>query len=57
VTVAVGVAVLSTALGVAAWAGRDALASPTSRVAAVVGDAAPPDDIELTGMQAATAAA
>jgi hypothetical protein len=55
VMVGVGVAALSTIVGVAAWAGRDALASPTSREAVVVGDAAPP--VKLAGMQAATAAA
>ncbi|HJX67745.1 MAG TPA: hypothetical protein VJ258_03345 [Candidatus Limnocylindrales bacterium] len=57
VMVGVGVAALSTPVGVAAWAGPDALASPTSREAVVVADAAPPEDTELTGMQAATAAA
>jgi uncharacterized lipoprotein NlpE involved in copper resistance len=53
--VGVGVAVLSTTVGVAA--GRDGLASATSRDAVVVEEAAPPDDVELAGMQAATAAA
>jgi hypothetical protein len=55
--VGVGVAALSTPVGVAAWAGPDALAPPTGPDAVVVADAAPPEDIELAGMQAATAAA
>ena len=55
VVVGVGVAVLWTTVGVAA--GRDGLASATNRDAVVVEEAVPPDDIELTGMQAATAAA
>ena len=57
VKVGVGVAGVSTTVGVAAWEGPDGLASPTSRDAVVVAEAAPPEDIELTGMQAATAAA
>jgi hypothetical protein len=55
VMVGAGVAVLSTIVGAAA--GRDGLASATSRDAVVVEEALPLDDIELTGMQAATAAA